>query len=58
MKISLLCNKSSIRSFEPVKPWVTLTPTRETHDPSLWVGVFTGRVGVGLVDPRVTHDHP
>ena len=41
-----------------IKPWVTLTPTRETHDPLPWVGVLTGRVRVGLVDPRVTRGNP
>ena len=41
-----------------IKPWVTLTPTRETHDPLPWVGVLSGRVRVGLVDPRVTRGNP
>ena len=41
-----------------IKPWVTLTPTHETHDPLPWVGVLTGRVRVGLVDPRVTRGNP
>ena len=39
-------------------PWVTQTPTCETLDPLPWVGVLTGRVGVGLVDPRVIRDNP
>ena len=41
-----------------IKPWVTLTPTRETHDPLPWVGVLAGRVRVGLMDPRVTRANP